>query len=163
MSVLSLQEAAERTGTSKVDIWRAIQSGTLSAQRTGDGGFAIDTAALFGVFEAKIDPVAGDAAAAPTISGQPDAPASPEPGTPSDMAIAFAELQDQLRGLLSSVAEAETNSEPPQDQDAPVDDDTTTTEMKTDSDGLETPTPTPTSREVAGTPSKRPWWRRFAG
>ena len=33
MTVLSLQEAVERTGTSKVDIWRAIQAGSLSAKK----------------------------------------------------------------------------------------------------------------------------------
>ena len=40
MTSLSLQEAAERTETSKIDIWRAIQAGRLPAQRTDDGGFA---------------------------------------------------------------------------------------------------------------------------
>ena len=33
MAVLSLQEAAERTETSKVDIWRAIQASRLLAQK----------------------------------------------------------------------------------------------------------------------------------
>ena len=51
MTGLSLQEAVERTGTSKVDIWRAIQVGTLSAKKTDDGGFAIDPDDLFAVFE----------------------------------------------------------------------------------------------------------------
>ena len=40
MTVLSLREAVERTGTSKIDIWRAIQAGALSAKKTDDGGFA---------------------------------------------------------------------------------------------------------------------------
>ena len=53
MTGLSLQEAVERTGTSKVDIWRAIQVGTLSAKKTDDGGFAIDPSDLFAVFETK--------------------------------------------------------------------------------------------------------------
>ena len=44
MAVLSLREAAEQTEKSKVDIWRAIQEGTLPAQRTEDGGFAVDPA-----------------------------------------------------------------------------------------------------------------------
>jgi hypothetical protein len=51
MTVLSLMEAVERTRTSKVDIWRAIQAGTLSAKKTDEGGFAIDPADLFAVFE----------------------------------------------------------------------------------------------------------------
>ena len=53
MTVLSLQESVERTGTSKVDIWRAIQAGMLSAKKTDDGGFAIDPSDLFAVFETK--------------------------------------------------------------------------------------------------------------
>jgi hypothetical protein len=53
MTVLSLQEAVERTGTSKIDIWRAIQAGALSAKKTDDGGFTIDPDDLFAVFETK--------------------------------------------------------------------------------------------------------------
>ena len=53
MTVLSLQEAVERTGTSKVDIWCAIQARELSAKKTDDGGFAIDPDDLFAVFETK--------------------------------------------------------------------------------------------------------------
>ena len=51
MAVLSLRKAAEQTEKSKVDIWRAIQEGTLPAQRTEDGGFAVDPSELFRVFE----------------------------------------------------------------------------------------------------------------
>ena len=50
MTGLSLQDAVERTGTSKVDIWRAIQAGALSAKKTDDG-FVIDPSDLFAVFE----------------------------------------------------------------------------------------------------------------
>ena len=53
MTVLTLQEAVERTGTSKVDIWRAIQVGTLLAKKIDDGGFAIDPDDLCAVFETK--------------------------------------------------------------------------------------------------------------
>jgi hypothetical protein len=53
MVSLSLGEAAEKARTSKVDIWRAIREGRLSAQRTDAGGFAIDPAELFRVFEAQ--------------------------------------------------------------------------------------------------------------
>ena len=66
MTVLSLQKAVERTGTSKVDIWCAIQARELSAKKTDDGGFAIDPDDLFAVFETKqVDqrPMAEDAAA----------------------------------------------------------------------------------------------------
>jgi hypothetical protein len=47
MASLSLREAPERTGTSKVDIWCAIRAGRLPAKTTDDGGFAIDRAELF--------------------------------------------------------------------------------------------------------------------
>jgi hypothetical protein len=53
MGSLRLEEAAEKARTSKVDIWRAIREGRLSAQRTDDGGFAIDPAELFRVFETQ--------------------------------------------------------------------------------------------------------------
>ena len=42
MAVLSLREAAEQAGTSKVDIWRAIRSGLLRALKTADGDFVVD-------------------------------------------------------------------------------------------------------------------------
>ena len=51
MTAFSLQEAAEQTGTSRADIWRAIQAGSLPAERLPGGGFAIDPADLFQVFE----------------------------------------------------------------------------------------------------------------
>jgi excisionase family DNA binding protein len=51
MPSLSLREAAELARTSKSTIWRAIKSGRMSATRTDDGGFAIDPAELFRVFQ----------------------------------------------------------------------------------------------------------------
>ena len=53
MVSLSLGEAAEKVGTSKVDVWRAIREGRLSAQRTDNGGFAIDPAELFRISRRK--------------------------------------------------------------------------------------------------------------
>src|ERR1700722_1926583 len=81
MTVLSLQEAVERTGTSKVDIWRAIQAGALSAKKTNDGRFAIDPDDLFAVFETKqLDqrPRAEDTAASVEASGAPERIATSE-------------------------------------------------------------------------------------
>ena len=74
MTVLSLQEAAERTGTSKVDIWRAVQAGALLAKKADDGGFAIDPADLSAVFEteqADQCPMAEDAARCVEASESP--------------------------------------------------------------------------------------------
>jgi hypothetical protein len=81
MTVLSLQEAVEQTGTSKVDIWRAIQAGALSAKKTNDGGFAIDPDDLFAVFETKqVDqrPTEEDTAASVEASESPETTATSE-------------------------------------------------------------------------------------
>jgi hypothetical protein len=108
MAVLSLQEAAERTETSKVDIWRAIQASRLLAERTDDGGFAIDPAELFRVFEPQRPderPMGRDATASPEASERPETGATPETSTTpetaatNDMAVAFAALGAELKGL----------------------------------------------------------------
>jgi hypothetical protein len=96
MAVLSLQEAAERTETSKVDIWRAIQAGRLPAQRTDDDGFAIDPAELFRVFEPQRPderPMGQNAAASPEASERPETAAT------NGMAVAFEALGAELKGL----------------------------------------------------------------
>ena len=119
MAVLSLQEAAERTETSKVDIWRAIQAGRLLAQRTDDGGFAIDPAELFRVFEPQRPderPMGQDATAAPEASKRPETSATPETAATNDMAVAFAALGAELKGLLELPAEAPANDELCQNQ-----------------------------------------------
>ena len=108
MASLSLREAAEQTGKSKVDIWRAIQDGTLPAQRTDEGGFAIDPAELFRVFEPERHderPTGQDAMASPEASEQPETSA-PETAATDDMAVAFAALGAELKGLLELPAEA---------------------------------------------------------
>ncbi len=82
MTVLNLQEAVERTGTSKVDIWRAIRAGALTATRTDHGGFAIDPDDLFAVFEAKQadQTFAGEGALA-SVEAPESAKKSPPPET----------------------------------------------------------------------------------
>ena len=91
MTVLSLQEAVERTGTSKVDIWRAIQAGALSAKKTNDGGFAIDPSDLFAVFETKqVDQCSMAEDRTPSVEGSdfPETSATPETATTIDIAAA---------------------------------------------------------------------------
>ncbi len=108
MAILSLAEAAEQTGTSKVDIWRAIRAGSLPAQRTDDGGFAVDAAELFRVFEPQWPeqrPAGQDSTASPEALGRPDTAAT------DDMAVAFAALGAELKGLLGSLAEGRANDE----------------------------------------------------
>ena len=99
MTVLSLQEAVERTGTSKVDIWRAIQAGALSAKKTDDGGFEIDPADLFAVFETKQAdhrPVADDAQTSVEASESPET--TPEKVPTNDIAVAVAAAWDGAQG-----------------------------------------------------------------
>lgn len=127
MATVSLQEAAESLGASKADVWRAIHAGSLSARRTGDGGFAIDSDELFRVFERpprEQPPVRPDATTLPLV--QPDATISPpvhpdaavspssapetsataETAAKDEIAAAFAALQAELRGLLGPLAGA---------------------------------------------------------
>jgi hypothetical protein len=118
MTVLSLQEAVERTGTSKVDIWRAIQAGALSAKKTDDGGFEIDPADLFAVFETKQAdhrPVADDAQTSVEASESPET--TPEKVPTNDIAVAVAALGTELKGLLELPAEAPASDELRQKQD----------------------------------------------
>ena len=108
MTVLSLQEAVERTGTSKVDIWRAIQAGALSAKKTDDGGFAIDPDDLFAVFETKQANqcrMAKDAAASLEASESPETTATSEA------------VETELKGLPVLPAEGRTSYELRQDRD----------------------------------------------
>jgi hypothetical protein len=114
MGSLSLGEAAEKARTSKVDIWRAIREGRLSAQRTVDGGFAIDPAELFRVFETQRPEqpaMEQDAAAATEAFGQSETSAKPETAETSDMAVAFAALGAELKCLLGLAVEKRSNTE----------------------------------------------------
>jgi hypothetical protein len=119
MTVLSLQEAVERTGTSKVDIWRAIQAGMLSAKKTDDGGFAIDPSDLLAVFETKQAdqcPVAEDAVASEEVSESPEANPMPETAATTDATVAFAALGTQ-KCLFEMPAEAAASDELRQNRD----------------------------------------------
>jgi hypothetical protein len=183
MASLSLREAAEQTGTSKVDIWCAIRAGRLAAKKTDDGGFAIDPAELFGVFEPRRPdqcPTRQDTTASPKALGRPETGATPETAETNDIAVAFAALQLELRGLLGRVAEVRANDEPGKDKDenrrperldviadkADQLREEAAAGMKSANapiDETETPIPTPTNGEVAEKPSKRPWWRQLMG
>src|SRR3954463_92127 len=65
MATLSIRDAARQAGVSRSSILRAIQSGRMSAPRKDDGGYAIDPAELFRVFEPKPrpEPLTGPAGA----------------------------------------------------------------------------------------------------
>jgi hypothetical protein len=155
MTVLSLQEAVERTGTSKIDIWRAIQAGALSAKKTDDGGFAIDPDDLFAVFETKqVDrsPTAENTAASVEASESPETTAAP------------GAVETELKGLPVLPAARQSSGELRQDRD--------------ESPGVNL---AERNAQVAEPPSERakvektvqyaalpgehdkPWWRRLVG
>ena len=105
MAGLSLIEAAAQAATSKVDIWRAIQQGALPAEKTSDGGYAIDPTDLFRIFErqtpepAPPEPAPDEPLAAKTAE-------APEPPVADELAAAFAALQAELKSMLGASADA---------------------------------------------------------
>src|SRR6516225_2076197 len=108
MTVLSLQEAVEQTGTSKVDIWRAIQAGALSAKKTDDGGFAIDPEDLIAIFETKQAdqrPMAAKAVASV------EAPESPETSATAET------TGTEFKSVLEPPTKASTSDELRQNRD----------------------------------------------
>jgi hypothetical protein len=112
MAVLNLFEAAEQAATSKIDVWRAIQEGALPAQKTSDGGYAIDQTDLFRVFERKQpEPTPPEPAPAPDEAPVPKTDESSEPSAPNDVSVAFAALQAELKSLLGSRGEAAPTGE----------------------------------------------------
>jgi hypothetical protein len=151
MTVLSLQEAVERTGTSKVDIWRAIQAGALSAKKTDDGGFAIDPGDLFAAFETKrVDQrsVAEDTAASVEASESPEASAAPD---------TIETIETELTGLLELATQAPTSD---WDERATVD-------LAERNAQLAEPAAERTKvekmAEYSALADEQPWWRRLVG
>jgi hypothetical protein len=165
MTVLSLQEAVERTGTSKVDIWRAIQAGTLSAKKTDDGGFAIDPADLFAVFEtnqADQCSVAEDAAPSVEASEAPGARATPETGGMTDVIVAVAPLWTEPKGFLELPVQAPASDEVRQNRG-----ERRAVDLAERNDQLAEPAPKrekiEKTAEHAVMRDEQPWWRRLVG
>jgi hypothetical protein len=168
MGSLRLEEAAEKARTSKVDIWRAIREGRLSAQRTDDGGFAIDPAELFRVFETQrpehpaMEP---DAAGATEALGQSETSVTPETAETSDIDLAFAALGAELKGLLGLPVEKRVNTEP-QRADLTERNAQLTAELATVRATAERAIAEYASlaeRLAAIAEARRPWWRRLVG
>ena len=93
MTTFSLREAAEQAKTSKSTIWRAIKSGRMSATRTDDGGFSIDPAELFRVFQPEQPeqrPTGQDGTAPATASATP---------ATDETALRLAALDAEVKGL----------------------------------------------------------------
>lgn len=102
MPGLSLREAAQQTGTSKSTILRAIQSGRMSAARTDDGGYAIDPAELFRVYQPR--PPADPDQSADAKAGQGASAAATEAAT--ELRIRNAQLEAGFNAL-KAILEAE--------------------------------------------------------
>lgn len=114
MTALSLREAAERTETSKIDIWRAIQAGRLLAQRTDQGGFAIDSVELSRVFEARQPnecSMGRDATASPEASERPETNATTETAATNDWTITLSAFGAYLKSHVEAPAGEPANSE----------------------------------------------------
>lgn len=182
MVVLSLVEAAEKTATSKVDIWRAIQEGALPAQKTSDGTYAINPCDLFRVFErkkpdsrltlSKQAPVTECADVARTDE-------APEPAATREIVAAFEALQAELRSLLRSPDKGAPSGEGKRPgeceerlgEERPGDFDESSARVAVEHDDGKTKAEfiLPDSRRAAADPiagsagSRRLWWRRLVG
>lgn len=175
MVTLSLGEAAEKARTSKVDIWRAIQEGGLSAQRTDDGGFAIDPAELFRVFEAQgpeQPAMEQDATTAIEALGQTETSVIPETAETNDIAAAFATLGAELKGILRLPVEERGNTEPHQHDTERQGADLTEriaqlaaelAAVRATAEKARAECASHAERLAAIAEARRPWWRRLMG
>ena len=165
MTVLSLQEAVERTGTSKVDIWRAIQAGTLSAKKTDDGGFAIDPADLFVVFETKQPDQCSTAEDAAPCVEAPDSPGrstTPATAATSDVPATFAALGTEPKGSLELPAQVPAGDELRQNRDENRAVDLAERSAQLAEPGAErTGAEKMTKYAALADEGGKPWWRRF--
>ena len=175
MGSLSLGEAAEKARTSKVDIWRAIREGRLSAERTDDGGVAIDPAELFRVFETQRpeEPaIEQDAGAATEALRQSGTSATPEPAETNDIAVAFVALGTELKDLLGLPVEKRSSTEPHRhDAERQAADlkernaqlATELAAMRATAEKAIAEYASLAERLAAIAEAQRPWWRRLVG
>jgi hypothetical protein len=166
MTVLSLQEAVERTGSSRVDIWRAIQAGTLSAKKTDDGGFAIDLADLFAVFETKqADQCSMGEDAVPSVEASecPGMSPMPEAAATTDVTVAFAALGTQ-KGPFEVPAEAAPGDELRQNRDERPEVDLAERNAQLDKPAAGQAKVEKMAEYTAlADEHDKPWWRRLVG
>jgi hypothetical protein len=166
MAGLSLIEAAAQAATSKVDIWRAIQQGALPAEKTSDGGYAIDPTDLFRIFERQT-PEPAPPEPAPDKPPAAKTAEAPEPPVADDLAAAFAALQAELKNMLGASAA----DGPPAGKDRPG----KTVEMPTAEGSAQQARPvaleagqtvadeaSPADALPTPAATHRPWWRRLA-
>lgn len=174
MASLTLEEAAEKAGTSKVDVWRAIRGGELSARRTDAGGFAIDPDDLFRVFEAPRPAATEERAVCAPESGEPAHDAS---AAANDMDTEFAALGAELKALLG-LSPAAPSGKPPggaeKHDDGGAGEEAQLAErnaeleaelaaVRTIAEKAMSEFATLAQRLEQTANSRRPWWRRITG
>ncbi len=106
MPALSIRDAARQAGVSRSSILRAIQSGRMSAPRKDDGGYAIDPAELFRVFEPK--PAGQGDTTGPGPAGQTGQGAEPAETAGTDDRAA---LEAQIQALKELVRRLDTDKQ----------------------------------------------------
>lgn len=111
MATLSIRDAARQAGVSRSSILRAIQSGRMSAPRKDDGGYAIDPAELFRVFEPR--PMGQRDTAGPGDLGQTGQVAEPAgPGVTLGVTDArAAALEAEVQALRELVRRLDTDKQ----------------------------------------------------
>jgi hypothetical protein len=171
MACLSIQEAAKQAAATRADVWLAIQAGALLAQRTDDGGLAIDPTGLFRVFEPQRPeerPMGQDGTAALGASERPEitpeANTTPEMAATNDMAVAFADPGLAPKGLVEPADEAPSNDElrlnPEEGQAA----DSAERNADLAEKGAErTKADKAMAKHAALEKRATPWWRRLVG
>ena len=149
MAALSLREAGEQAGTSKSTIWRAIKSGRLSAARTDEGGFSIDTSELFRVFPPQRPTEYAPGQNATASETTLERPATAEAGATDGLAVRLASAEAELAGLKALLAEVKASrDETRADRD----------QLRADRDGWRE-----RAERLLAAPPPRPWWRRLVG
>jgi hypothetical protein len=174
MAVLSLIEAAEQAATSKIDVWRAIQEGALPAQKTNDGGYAIDQADLFRVFErkqpeARLTPP--DPSPVPDEAPVAKVDEASEPAAADEVSVAFAALQAELKSLLGSRGGASpVREDEPRDEPKERSDDEQTSRLtadlaaeKAEAARVVAKGAAPADERATPAETRRTWWRRLVG
>jgi hypothetical protein len=113
---LSLRDAAQRVGTNKTTLLRAIKSGRMSARRTDTGSWVIDPAELFRVYPPRPDAAVPqpDAqrgvqqdAAADSATALADAPGAADAAV-TELRIANARLEAQVEALKALAEDLRT-------------------------------------------------------
>ena len=131
---LSASEAAKQTGKSVPTITRAIKSGKISAEKTGSGGYLIETSELFRAFP-------------PVTKPNDETPSKLGHVTPHDTPRETQLLQDKVSTLEAALADAKAERDEWRDQAKRL--------------AMALPAPEPAEPERSG--QKHGFWKRLFG